>query len=112
MLSYLIFMFYFVCCLYSPPFLSPLSNYPCQVLDLMVRMLGFTDEDRRKVARAAAGHGRATAGSSGGGVLGLSSRLVGGLFGAAAGGGGEGGSGSIGSTSSVSSVLAYDHTLT
>ena len=78
----------------------------------MVRMLGFTEDDRNKVARAAAGHGRVTAGA-GGGVLGLSSRLVGGLFGATAGGGGgsEGGSGAVGSPSSGFASLSDDHTV-
>lgn len=48
-----------------------------QVLDLMVRMLGFTDEDKQKIGVAQQGAGKGVVR----GVLGLPGRLVGGIMG-------------------------------
>jgi len=56
--------------------------YACggfQVLDLMVRMLGFSDEDKQRIGAAQQG-GRGVVR----GVLGLPGRLVGGILGGSA----------------------------
>lgn len=48
-----------------------------QVLDLMVRMLGFSDEDKQRIGLAQHGAGKGVVR----GVLGLPGRLVGGILG-------------------------------
>lgn len=48
-----------------------------QVLDLMVRMLGFSDEDKQRIGVAQHGAGKGVVR----GVLGLPGRLVGGILG-------------------------------
>jgi hypothetical protein len=48
-----------------------------QVLDLMVRMLGFSDEDKQRIGVAQQGAGKGVVR----GVLGLPGRLVGGILG-------------------------------
>lgn len=48
-----------------------------QVLDLMVRMLGFSDEDKRRIGLAQQASGKTAVR----GVLGLPGRLVGGILG-------------------------------
>jgi len=48
-----------------------------QVLDLMVRMLGFSDEDKQRIGGAQQGAGKGVVR----GVLGLPGRLVGGILG-------------------------------
>ncbi|CAI5960575.1 unnamed protein product [Closterium sp. NIES-64] len=65
-----------------------------EVLDLMARILGFSEEDKQRVGLAAAGHMGVGGGAAGGvrGVFGLPGRLVGGLFGGGASVGGVGGS--------------------
>lgn len=57
---------------------SPLLNR-LQVLDLMVRMLGFSDEDKQRIGVAQQGAGKGVVR----GVLGLPVRLVGGILGSA-----------------------------
>ncbi|KAL8111266.1 golgin candidate 3 [Apium graveolens] len=52
-------------------------NHSKEVLDLMVRMLGFTDEDKQKIGGAQQGAGKGVVR----GVLGLPGRLVGGIMG-------------------------------
>lgn len=52
-----------------------------QVLDLMTRMLGFTDEDKQRIGVAQGGKGVVR------GVLGLPGRLVGGILGGNSAGG-------------------------
>ncbi|KAG5100866.1 hypothetical protein JHK82_045918 [Glycine max] len=52
-------------------------NHSREVLDLMVRMLGFSDEDKQRIGGAQHGSGKGVVR----GVLGLPSRLVGGLLG-------------------------------
>ncbi|WOG90516.1 hypothetical protein DCAR_0209760 [Daucus carota subsp. sativus] len=52
-------------------------NHSKEVLDLMVRMLGFTDEDKQKIGVAQQGAGKGVVR----GVLGLPGRLVGGIMG-------------------------------
>ncbi|KAL2621254.1 hypothetical protein R1flu_001459 [Riccia fluitans] len=54
-------------------------NHSREVLDLMVRMLGFTEEDKRRVGLAQQNAGRGVVR----GVLGLPGRFVGGLIGSA-----------------------------
>uniref|UniRef100_A0A7N0T2A2 Golgin candidate 4 n=1 Tax=Kalanchoe fedtschenkoi TaxID=63787 RepID=A0A7N0T2A2_KALFE len=56
-------------------------NHSKEVLDLMVRMLGFSDEDKQRIGMAQQGAGKGVVR----GVLGLPGRLVGGILG---GGGG------------------------
>ncbi|CAM8997760.1 unnamed protein product [Rhodiola kirilowii] len=56
-------------------------NHSKEVLDLMVRMLGFSDEDKQRIGGAQQGAGKGVVR----GVLGLPGRLVGGILG---GGGG------------------------
>ena len=51
-------------------------NYS-QVLDLMVRMLGFSDEDKQRIGIAQQGAGKGVVR----GVLGFPGRLVGGILG-------------------------------
>ncbi|XP_023639487.1 golgin candidate 4 isoform X1 [Capsella rubella] len=61
-------------------------NHSREVLDLMVRMLGFSEEDKQRIGLAqqgAAGKGVVR------GVLGLPGRLVGGILGGGGGGGGS-----------------------
>ncbi|KAK7292740.1 hypothetical protein RJT34_15592 [Clitoria ternatea] len=53
------------------------KNHSREVLDLMVRMLGFSDEDKRKIGMAQQGSGKRVVR----GVLGLPGRLVGGIMG-------------------------------
>lgn len=48
-----------------------------QVLDLMARMLGFSDEDKKRIGVAQQGSGKGVVR----GVLGLPGRLVGGILG-------------------------------
>jgi len=48
-----------------------------QVLDLMVRMLGFSEEDKQRIGGAQQGAGKGVVR----GVLGLPGRLVGGILG-------------------------------
>jgi hypothetical protein len=48
-----------------------------QVLDLMVRMLGFSNEDKQRIGLAQQGPGKGVVR----GVLGLPGRLVGGILG-------------------------------
>ena len=48
-----------------------------QVLDLMVRMLGFSEEDKQRIGMAQQGAGKGVVR----GVLGLPGRLVGGILG-------------------------------
>ncbi|XP_073278077.1 golgin candidate 4-like [Primulina huaijiensis] len=52
-------------------------NHSKEVLDLMVRMLGFSDEDKQRIGIAQQGAGKGVVR----GVLGLPSRLVGGILG-------------------------------
>ncbi|XP_019420904.1 PREDICTED: golgin candidate 3-like [Lupinus angustifolius] len=52
-------------------------NHSREVLDLMVRMLGFSDEDKQRIGGAQQGAGKGVVR----GVLGLPSRLVGGMLG-------------------------------
>lgn len=52
-------------------------NFIFQVLDLMVRMLGFSDEDKQRIGGAQQGAGKGVVR----GVLGLPGRLVGGMLG-------------------------------
>lgn len=61
--------------------LCPLKsrNGELQVLDLMVRMLGFSEDDKRRVGLAQQNAGRGVVR----GVLGLPGRFVGGLIGSA-----------------------------
>lgn len=54
-----------------------LKCYATQVLDLMVRMLGFSDEDKRRIGLAQQASGKTAVR----GVLGLPGRLVGGILG-------------------------------
>ncbi|XP_062090555.1 golgin candidate 4-like isoform X1 [Humulus lupulus] len=56
-------------------------NYSKEVLDLMVRMLGFTDEDKQRIGVAQQGGGQGVVR----GVLGLPGRLVGGILGGGSG---------------------------
>ncbi|KAK9910294.1 hypothetical protein M0R45_034262 [Rubus argutus] len=56
-------------------------NYSKEVLDLMTRMLGFTDEDKQRIGVAQGGKGVVR------GVLGLPGRLVGGILGGNSAGG-------------------------
>ncbi|GER57411.1 Golgin candidate [Striga asiatica] len=60
-------------------------NHSKEVLDLMVRMLGFLDEDKQRIGIAQQGAGKGVVR----GVLGLPGRLVGGILGS---GGGSAGS--------------------
>ncbi|KAH9604150.1 hypothetical protein KSS87_010490 [Heliosperma pusillum] len=57
-------------------------NHSREVLDLMVRMLGFTDEDKQRIGVAQQGTGKGVVR----GVLGLPGRLVGGIIGGGSGG--------------------------
>ncbi|XP_074263362.1 golgin candidate 3-like [Silene latifolia] len=57
-------------------------NHSKEVLDLMVRMLGFTDEDKQRIGVAQQGTGKGVVR----GVLGLPGRLVGGIIGGGSGG--------------------------
>ncbi|CAI7878417.1 unnamed protein product [Closterium sp. NIES-54] len=80
-----------------------------EVLDLMARILGFSEEDKQRVGLAAAGHMGVGGGAAGGvrGVFGLPGRLVGGLFGGGASVGGVGGStGALASIADDSTVSA------
>lgn len=52
-------------------------NHSKEVLDLMVRMLGFSDEDKQRIGMAQQGSGKGVVR----GVLGLPGRLVGGILG-------------------------------
>ncbi|XP_059651321.1 golgin candidate 4-like isoform X5 [Cornus florida] len=52
-------------------------NHSKEVLDLMVRMLGFSDEEKQRIGVAQQGNGRGVVR----GVLGLPGRLVGGILG-------------------------------
>ncbi|GAY51418.1 hypothetical protein CUMW_134070 [Citrus unshiu] len=52
-------------------------NHSKEVLDLMVRMLGFSDEDKQRIGMAQQGAGKGVVR----GVLGLPGRLVGGIIG-------------------------------
>ncbi|KAG5021806.1 hypothetical protein JHK85_018148 [Glycine max] len=52
-------------------------NHSREVLDLMVRMLGFSDEDKQRIGGAQQGSGKGVVR----GVLGLPGRLVGGILG-------------------------------
>ncbi|XP_027335643.1 golgin candidate 3-like isoform X2 [Abrus precatorius] len=52
-------------------------NHSTEVLDLMVRMLGFSDEDKQRIGVAQQGSGKGVVR----GVLGLPGRLVGGILG-------------------------------
>ncbi|KAK9202260.1 hypothetical protein WN944_017470 [Citrus x changshan-huyou] len=52
-------------------------NHSKEVLDLMVRMLGFSDEDKQRIGMAQQGSGKGVVR----GVLGLPGRLVGGIIG-------------------------------
>ncbi|GFY97384.1 golgin Putative 4 [Actinidia rufa] len=52
-------------------------NHSKEVLDLMVRMLGFSDEDKQRIGAAQQGTGKGVVR----GVLGLPGRLVGGIWG-------------------------------
>ncbi|OIT07370.1 PREDICTED: golgin candidate 4 isoform X3 [Nicotiana attenuata] len=52
-------------------------NHSKEVLDLMARMLGFSDEDKQKIGMAQQGSGKGVVR----GVLGLPGRLVGGILG-------------------------------
>ena len=52
-----------------------------QVLDLMVRMLGFSDEDKQRIGVAQQGAGKGVVR----GVLGFPGRLVGGILGGSSG---------------------------
>ncbi|XP_057463638.1 golgin candidate 4 [Actinidia eriantha] len=52
-------------------------NHSKEVLDLMVRMLGFSDEDKQRIGGAQQGTGKGVVR----GVLGLPGRLVGGIWG-------------------------------
>lgn len=54
-----------------------------QVLDLMVRMLGFSEEDKQRIGGAQQGAGKGVVR----GVLGLPGRFVGGILGGGGGGG-------------------------
>ncbi|XWS35844.1 hypothetical protein CRYUN_Cryun20dG0031000 [Craigia yunnanensis] len=54
-----------------------LRNHSKEVLDLMVRMLGFSDEDKQRIGVAQQGAGKGVVR----GVLGLPGRLVGGILG-------------------------------
>ncbi|PON56774.1 Golgin candidate [Trema orientale] len=56
-------------------------NHSKEVLDLMVRMLGFTDEDKQRIGGAQQGAGKGVVR----GVLGLPGRLVGGILGGSSG---------------------------
>ncbi|XP_061999711.1 golgin candidate 4 isoform X2 [Rosa rugosa] len=56
-------------------------NHSKEVLDLMTRMLGFTDEDKQRIGIAQGGKGVVR------GVLGLPGRLVGGILGGSSAGG-------------------------
>lgn len=53
-----------------------ISVHKEQVLDLMVRMLGFSDEDKQRIGVAQQGAGKGVVR----GVLGLPGRLVGGIL--------------------------------
>ncbi|XP_045793651.1 golgin candidate 3-like [Trifolium pratense] len=55
-------------------------NHSKEVLDLMVRMLGFSDEDKQRIGLAQQGPGKGVVR----GVLGLPGRLVGGILGGSA----------------------------
>ncbi|KAI3444478.1 hypothetical protein Pfo_001143 [Paulownia fortunei] len=55
-------------------------NHSKEVLDLMVRMLGFSDEDKQRIGVAQQGAGKGVVR----GVLGLPGRLVGGILGSGA----------------------------
>ncbi|XP_027349894.1 golgin candidate 3-like isoform X1 [Abrus precatorius] len=55
-------------------------NHSKEVLDLMVRMLGFSDEDKQRIGVAQQGPGKGVVR----GVLGLPGRLVGGILGGSA----------------------------
>ncbi|KAK3024483.1 hypothetical protein RJ639_043800 [Escallonia herrerae] len=56
-------------------------NHSKEVLDLMVRMLGFSDEDKQRIGGAQQGTGKGVVR----GVLGLPGRLVGGILGGSSG---------------------------
>ncbi|CBI40445.3 unnamed protein product, partial [Vitis vinifera] len=56
-------------------------NHSKEVLDLMVRMLGFSDEDKQRIGVAQQGTGKGVVR----GVLGLPGRLVGGILGGSSG---------------------------
>ncbi|KAK2995825.1 hypothetical protein RJ640_006164 [Escallonia rubra] len=56
-------------------------NHSKEVLDLMVRMLGFSDEDKQRIGGAQQGAGKGVVR----GVLGLPGRLVGGILGGSSG---------------------------
>ncbi|KAK3004637.1 hypothetical protein RJ639_019871 [Escallonia herrerae] len=56
-------------------------NHSKEVLDLMVRMLGFSDEDKQRIGGAQQGGGKGVVR----GVLGLPGRLVGGILGGSSG---------------------------
>ncbi|PON32694.1 Golgin candidate [Parasponia andersonii] len=56
-------------------------NHSKEVLDLMVRMLGFNDEDKQRIGGAQQGAGKGVVR----GVLGLPGRLVGGILGGSSG---------------------------
>ncbi|KAK6153220.1 hypothetical protein DH2020_012859 [Rehmannia glutinosa] len=58
-------------------------NHSKEVLDLMVRMLGFSDEDKQRIGVAQQGAGKGVVR----GVLGLPGRLVGGILGSGTAGG-------------------------
>lgn len=62
-------------------FLFNLAHGEHQVLDLMVRMLGFSDEDKQRIGVAQQGTGKGVVR----GVLGLPGRLVGGILGGSSG---------------------------
>ncbi|KAG6430193.1 hypothetical protein SASPL_108255 [Salvia splendens] len=55
-------------------------NHSKEVLDLMCRMLGFSDEEKQRIGVAQLGHGKGVVR----GVLGLPGRLVGGILGGGA----------------------------
>ena len=71
-----------------------------QVLDLMVRMLGFTDEDKQKIGVAQQGAGKGVVR----GVLGLPGRLVGGIMGGSP-------AGSSASTASDNQAISFKLTI-
>ncbi|KAF8017058.1 hypothetical protein BT93_H2311 [Corymbia citriodora subsp. variegata] len=58
-----------------------LRNHSKEVLDLMVRMLGFSDEDKQRIGVAQQGAGKGVVR----GVLGIPGRLVGGILGGSSG---------------------------
>ncbi|CAA0820742.1 Golgin candidate 4 [Striga hermonthica] len=80
-------------------------NHSKEVLDLMVRMLGFSDEDKQRIGIAQQGAGKGVVR----GVLGLPGRLVGGILG---GGGSAGGQAAMASDNQSFADLWVDFLLT